>query len=81
MNMSGTMCVGNGVQVFQLLAAKGAINLESKGIKHSRMNVRKTWAIHLGLKPNAKHDVVIAAIEKKIEEVRATLQPGDITNF
>lgn len=79
--MSGTMCTGAGVEVFQLLAAKSAIKLESLGMKHSRGSVRKSWAIHLGLKQNAKHAEVIAAIEKKLEEVKATLKDGDITNF
>lgn len=81
MSEKGTMCVGAGVEVFQLLAAKSAIGLEKLGMKHSRGSVRKSWAIHLGLKQNAKHDVVIAAIEKKLEEVRATLKPGDITSI
>ena len=78
--MSGTMCVGAGVTVFQLLAVKGAIKLEKLGMKHSSgKSIRKMWALQLGLKANAKHDEVIAAIEKKLEEVRATLKPGDIT--
>lgn len=77
----GTICTGAGVTVFQLLAAKSAIKLEKIGLKHSRGSVRKAWALHLGLKPRASHDDVIAAIEKKLEEVRATLKEGDIQNF
>lgn len=59
------------VQYAQLAAAKQAIKLEQKGLKHSRLNVRRVWAIHLGLKPSAKHEVVIAEIEKRMEELLA----------
>lgn len=69
----------NGISLFQAMAARSAIKLQALGMKHSRMNVRKVWAIHLGLKPNAKCEVVIAALDKKIEEIKALGDLG-ITN-
>lgn len=61
----------NGIDLFQLKVVRSALKLQALGMKHSRMNVRKVWAVHLGLKPNAKCEVVIAAIDKKIAEVEA----------
>lgn len=51
-----------GPQWAQARAAIGAIKLEKLGMKHSRGSVRKHWAVKLGLKPTAKADAVIAAI-------------------
>ena len=56
------------VNLFQLIAVKSAIKLEALGMKHSSgRSVRKMWAVHLGLKPSAKADEVIAAIQSKID--------------
>lgn len=80
--MSGTICTGNGVTVFQLLAVKGALRLESIGLKHSSgRSLRKFWALQMGLKANAKVEQVLEAIEKKLAEVRAQLKPGEIEAF
>lgn len=56
--------------LYLLLAAKGAIQLEALGMKHSRRSARKHWAMLLGLPPSSKHDVVIDALNVKIEERR-----------
>lgn len=56
-----------GTRIFQLLAVKSALNLEKIGLRHSRGSVRKAWALHYGLKPSAKCDVVIAKIEAELK--------------
>lgn len=65
----------NGISLFQLMAAMSAIKLEKLGLKHSRGSVRKHWALHCGLGANAKHDVVLAAMQKKVDELK---QAGDL---
>lgn len=59
-----------GIAYVQLAAVKGAIRLESLGMRRSGGNIRKGWAIRLGLKPNAKHAVVIEEIERRMKEMR-----------
>lgn len=71
---NGVICTGNGVTLFQLLAVKSAIKLESVGLKHSGGSVRKRWAAQLGLKPRAPHADFITALEKKIAELKVV--PG-----
>lgn len=56
-----------GIQMFQLLAVRGALRLEKLGMKHSRGSVRKMWAVHLGMKPTTKIDIVIAKVEEMIQ--------------
>lgn len=52
------------VTLWQLLQWRAAVRLEAAGMRHSSgKSVRKFAAIQLGLKPTAKADVVIAAIE------------------
>jgi hypothetical protein len=66
-------------RIYQLIAAKHAIKLEKLGMKHSSgKSVRKHYALLLGLKPNAKHNDVILAIEARILELRAGLPEGKI---
>lgn len=60
--------------LFQLLAARGAIKLESLGMKHSSgRSVRKHWAVAMGLKSNAKHADVLAAIQTRLDEMNPSL--------
>ena len=60
------------VNLFQLIAVKSAIKLESLGMRHSSgKSVRKMWAVQMGLKPTAKAEVVIAAIQAKIDEAHS----------
>lgn len=61
-----------GIRLYQLAAARGAIRLEKVGLKHSSgRSVRKHWALHLGLKANAKADVVLAKIQDEIDKIQA----------
>jgi hypothetical protein len=62
---SATLPTGVEVSVFTLLQWKHAIKLERIGLRHSSgRSVRKHAAVHLGLRPMAKSDVVLAAIEE-----------------
>lgn len=57
---------------FQLIAAKGAVKLEALGMKHSSgRSARKCWALQLGLKANATHNAVIAALQQAIDSANA----------
>lgn len=58
-----------GIEVFRLLAVKGALNLEQVGLKSRGGSIRKGWAIRLGLKPTAKYPEVIEAIERKLAQL------------
>lgn len=59
--------------LFQMHAVRSALRLEKLGMRHSKVgSIRKGWAIKLGLKPNAKIDEVIEAVDKRIEEIKAT---------
>ena len=70
--MSGTIINRpNGIHLFQLLALRGAMNLESKGMRHSSGPLRPRWAATFGLKPRDKHEKYIAAIEAAIKEIEA----------
>lgn len=59
------------VSLFQLIAAKHAIKLEKLGIHHSTGRLaRKSWALFLGLKQNANHDIVVAEIDKILASIK-----------
>jgi hypothetical protein len=60
----------NGITFARLAALKGAVRLESVGLKHSSgKSMRKLAAVEMGLKPSAKHIEVIAALAAKMEEL------------
>lgn len=61
-----------GIRIYQLLVAKSAIKLEKAGMRHSRIrSVRAMYARHLGLKRNATHDDVVAAIQGEVDRLHA----------
>lgn len=78
MSNTGTICTGEGVTMLQLHVVRGALKLEKTGLKCRGGSIRKAWAPILGLKPRDKHDKFLEAIDKKIAECKARLQPGDI---
>lgn len=52
---------------FALQVARRAIQLEAKGMKHSRLgSVKAKWAVKFGLSPRAKHADVIQRIEQEL---------------
>lgn len=61
------------IRAVQLLAVRGALSLERMGMKHSRGSVRKGWALHYSMKPNAKIDDVILRVEAEINEINEKL--------
>lgn len=44
-----------------------------------RVNASKIARKELGLKPRAPHAEILAALETRIEEARAKVQPGEVT--
>lgn len=61
-----------GIEAMQLVTVKMGLRLESQGMKvRQGPKLRQPWAIKLGLKPNAKYDEVITAVEKRLEEIQA----------
>lgn len=61
------------IECARLASAKAAIKLEEYGMRHSRLgSLRKRWALHLGLKPNAKHQEVVDEIQKQINHLMET---------
>ena len=61
-----TISTPEGIAYTRLAALKGAVRLESLGMKHSsRRSIRKMAALEMGLKANAKHEEVIAALKAK----------------
>jgi len=61
------------IECARLASAKAAIKLEAAGMRHSRLgSLRRRWAVHLGLSPNAKHETVIKLLEEKIQKIKET---------
>jgi len=61
----------DGIRFAQLLSVRGMIRLQAMGMRHSSgKNVRKIWALHYGMKPNAKAADVLARIEAELEELK-----------
>lgn len=59
-------------RLFSLIAAKHAILLEAKGMRHSRLGkngCRRAWAKHFGLSTRAKPEVIIARIQEDIDKL------------
>ncbi len=68
MNQSITISDPTGISYARLAALKGAVKLESKGMKMSRgVNATRIARQELGLKPRAPHQEVIEAIQKRMD--------------
>lgn len=62
-----------GINYARLAALRGAVRLESIGMRHSKVrSVRKMAALEMGLKPSAKCPEVIAALEAKMAAILNT---------
>ena len=55
------------IPYFQLLQWKGCINLESKGLKHSRGSVTQHVRNLLGTTPRYKRHLLLSHLERTIE--------------
>ena len=74
MNQATTITGEDQIRAVQLLSARSALRLQMRtGLKHSKMNVRKAYAVHLGMKPNAKIEDVIARIEQEVDKINEKL--------
>lgn len=61
-----------GIAYAQLATLKAAVKLESLGMKHSSgLSMRKQAAKRLGMKPSAKADDVIGALNREMERLVA----------
>lgn len=61
--------------LYTLLAARAAVKLERIGMRHSSgRSVRKHWALILGFKSNATHDVVIEALTAEVRKIKNAIQ-------
>ncbi len=56
---------------FRLAQLKGALKLESIGLKNAQSPLRPKLAQEFGLKPRAPYDAFIAAIKAKMDELIA----------
>ena len=70
------------IKLFGMKAARQAILLEAKGLRHSRLHrqggVRGLWARHYGMPPRSKADAVIARLEEDIRDLEAQLGQGEL---
>jgi len=61
----------DGIAFASLLALRGAVNLESKGLKRSRRPSALAIARHrLGMPGKPMYTKVLAALDKKIQEMK-----------
>lgn len=74
-----TMITGAGIPLYRLLAVRGMIRLEARGMKFRGGSVTARMKRELGVKGN--RDAVLAALEAAIAEAAANLQPGDIAKM
>jgi hypothetical protein len=67
-----TVITGENVLKYRLLALKSALKLETKGLKHSKVNVAKIVKgilAEAGIKPKAKKIELLAQYETYLEGV------------
>ena len=55
------------IAVFRLLAVRGALKLESRGLKTRGGAIRPKWAKQLGLRPRDDYEVFIARVQELID--------------
>ena len=70
----------NTVRRFQLAAAKHAIALEAKGMRHSRFRkgVRGLWAEYYGMPKRSTHLAVIERIQEEIDTLTAAAKQMEL---
>jgi hypothetical protein len=75
------MITGNGLELYRWLSAKMALELEIEhGLKSRIFNAAKPrLASELGLSPRCRLATMLPAVLAKIEQVKATVQPGEVT--
>ena len=73
--------IRTGISVYRLVAAKHAIRLEQAGLKFSK---GRSWSTvmrrEFGLSPRCSREIIIRAIDRKLEEIVPIAQAeGGIT--
>lgn len=80
MNSAVIVDTPEGIAYARLAAMKGAVNLESKGMKMSRgRNITAMARKELGLKARTPHAEVIKVIQQKMDDMLAKRQQEVIT--
>jgi hypothetical protein len=69
---------GEGIPLFRLMALRGCIILEGKGIRMTKKSVTAGVRKNLGLPARTPRADVLVALDKMIEGQKAKLKPGDI---
>lgn len=64
------------IQYAQYAAVKGALKLEKIGLTRRGGKLRKPWALKLGLKASAPYDVVIAELQRRMDEILGHRKEG-----
>ncbi len=64
----------DGISYAQLASLKGALKLESKGLKTRGGALRPKWAKIFNLPKNASYDVYIMECERRMNELLAKVQ-------
>lgn len=72
-NNGGTICTGQGVNVFRLISLKGMLRMEKVGMKTRGGSIRPRIAAEFGLKPRAPYDDYIAAVDAKLKEMEPVI--------
>jgi hypothetical protein len=74
-----TTLTGNAIEWYKWEAVKQAIIMETKGLRSRMFKIaRPRLLAELGLPPRTKSDKMLAAVEKKIEETKKLIKPGEI---
>lgn len=74
--MGAIVITGEGIPLFRLLALRGCVALEAKGIKMTRRSATAQAKKEFGIKGD--RTTVLVALDLLIAAQRAKLQPGDI---
>jgi len=60
------VATGDGIAIFQLLALRGAVKLEQRGLKRRGPSAASCARRQLGLKPRASYDQILEAIAARL---------------
>jgi hypothetical protein len=71
----GTILTGEGIYLFRILALRGAVQLEAKGIRFKRSMTAQAKR-ELGLPKGTKREKVLAALDVAVEAQKQVTRPG-----
>jgi hypothetical protein len=67
----GFVVTGEAINLYSLIALRGALQLESKGFRRSRRSARTIACERLGLKGRPRIETVLRELDAKIEQLKA----------